>query len=74
MNIEKYFSHQGSGKRSDHTASVQNVGYGSSFKERIENNGYRQWTSISENLEFGAANVSVVMAILYNQMHIVLIL
>ena len=55
------FGHKGSDKESDWTAKVQHLGYGSSFIERIENNGYTKWRHIVENIESGARNVDEVM-------------
>ena len=51
------FSHKGSGGQFDWTATVQNYNRGSNFKERIENNGYKQWKNIAENIEAGASTV-----------------
>lgn len=55
------FSHNGSGTKSDWTARVQKLNRGSSFKERIENNGYKQWKNIAENIALGSSTVDAVM-------------
>lgn len=47
------FSHDGSGTDSDWTAQVLDLGRGSKFNERIENNGYTDWRTISENIAAG---------------------
>lgn len=47
------FSHEGSGTNSDWTAEVQNLGKGSTVKERIENNGYTNWKTYGENISAG---------------------
>lgn len=47
------FSHTGSGTNSDWTSQVQNLGRGSTTKERIENNGYANWSTIGENVAAG---------------------
>ena len=47
------FSHTGSGTTSDWTSQVQNLGRGSTTKERIENNGYVNWSMIGENIAAG---------------------
>lgn len=57
----KQFGHRGSHGESDWTAKVQHLGHGSSFKERIENNGYTRWRHIAENIESGARSVDEVM-------------
>lgn len=55
------FSHLGSSKSHDWTASVQHLKRGSSFKERIENNGYKRWKNIAENIALGAATIDEAM-------------
>lgn len=47
------FLHEGSGTNSDWTAQVQNLGKGSSLKDRVENNGYSNWKTIGENISGG---------------------
>lgn len=47
------FSHEGSGTDSDWTAEIQNLGKGSTVKERIENNGYTNWKTYGENISAG---------------------
>ncbi|MCO4846062.1 MAG: CAP domain-containing protein [Sulfurovum sp.] len=56
------FSHIGSQKDTDWTASVQNLDKGSSFRERIENNGYKQWKKIAENIAMGSPTLDMVMS------------
>ena len=56
------FSHQGSNSASDWTANVQHLGKGSSFRERIENNGYKKWKNIAENIAMGSPTLDMVMA------------
>ena len=56
-----YFSHSGSGTKSDWTAKAQKLGRCSSFANRIENNGYLRHRGISENIAYGAASVEQVM-------------
>ena len=55
------FSHKGSNGSSDWTSHVQHLGRCSSFKERIENNGYKQWKNIAENIAMGSSTVDQVM-------------
>jgi len=55
------FSHIGSSKSHDWTAKVQQLKRGSSFKERIENNGYRRWKNIAENIASGAVTIEETM-------------
>lgn len=47
------FEHRGSGRNSDYTREVLNLGQGSTFRERIENNGYTDVKAISENITAG---------------------
>lgn len=47
------FDHRGSGRMTDHTGEVLNLGRGSTFKERILNNGYHNPRTISENITAG---------------------
>ena len=47
------FSHTGSGTEHDWTAEVLSLGRGSTYQERIENNGYTQWRAIVENITAG---------------------
>ena len=54
-------SHQGSHSGSDRTARVQRLGHGSSFRERIENNGYTRFRLIAENIAYGEPTVDAVM-------------
>ena len=56
------FSHQGSNTSSDWTAKVQQLGRSSSFKERIENNGYKNWKNLAENIGSGSSSVDAAMA------------
>lgn len=61
MQKSHYFSHQGSWSYSDWTAKVQHLKRGSSLKERIENNGYKAWKHIAENIEGGSATAKAAM-------------
>ncbi len=49
------FSHSGSGTASDVTGS--NLGHSSTFKERIEANGYTEYSAIGENIAAGQATI-----------------
>ena len=49
------FSHTGSGTDSDVTGS--NLGHPSTFKERIEANGYVEYSTIGENIAAGQATI-----------------
>ena len=49
------FSHTGSGTATDVTAQDQALGRGSSFSERIRNNGYTQYRKAGENIAAGYA-------------------
>jgi len=55
------FSHKGSKSVSDWTANVQALSGGSSFKDRIENNGYTKWKNLAENIAMGASTGDQVM-------------
>lgn len=57
------FSHEGSQSTFDWTANVQTLSGGSSFKDRIENNGYTKWKNIAENIGKGSSTVDQVMAL-----------
>ena len=48
-----WFDHQGSGTDNDWTAKVQNLGRGSKLNERVENNNYKNWAHIGENISAG---------------------
>ncbi len=48
------FSHDGSGTESDWTTQVQELESGSTMRDRIENNGYTNWTKIGENIAAGS--------------------
>lgn len=61
MKKSHYFSHQGSHNASDWTAKVQHLKKGSSFKERIENSGYKAWKHIAENIEGGSSTAKAAM-------------
>ena len=56
-----YFSHSGSGKTSDWTAKVQQLGKCSSFVNRIENNGYTKYRGVAENIAYGSYTFDKVM-------------
>ena len=47
------FSHDGSGERSDWTAQYLGLERGSTMKERIEHNAYKNWKHIGENITAG---------------------
>ncbi|WP_296824854.1 CAP domain-containing protein [Sulfurovum sp.] len=47
------FNHRGSGRVTDHTGEVLGLRRGSTFKERIINNGYTNPKAISENITAG---------------------
>ena len=61
MSENNGFGHKGSYSRSDWTANVQHLGRGSNFRERIENNGYKQWKKIAENIAMGSPTLDMVM-------------
>jgi len=48
-----WWGHDGSGTDNDWTAKVQNLGRGSTVRERIENNNYTNWRTIGENIAGG---------------------
>ncbi|PHS34077.1 MAG: hypothetical protein COA92_03335 [Sulfurovum sp.] len=56
-----HLTHKGSGTKFDWTARVQRLNRGSHFKERIENNGYKQWKNIAENIALGSSTIDAVM-------------
>jgi len=62
MKKSNYFSHKGSNSLSDWTAKVQHLKSASSFKERIENNGYISWKKIAENIEGGSSTVDAAVS------------
>jgi len=62
MKKNNHFSHRGSNSSSDWTAKVQHLKRGSSFKERIENNGYKAWKHIAENIEGGSSSEEAAIA------------
>jgi uncharacterized protein YkwD len=47
------FSHDGSGTEYDWTAQVQDLGRGSKLQDRVENNNYKNWKKIGENIAAG---------------------
>ena len=57
------FSHTGSGTPSDWTATVKELGKGSTFIERIENNGYLDYKTIGENITSGTNRNTAQIAI-----------
>lgn len=61
MSKSSCFSHKGSQSAFDWTAKVQRLGRSSSFKERIENNGYKKWKNIAENIAMGSPTLDMVM-------------
>lgn len=48
------FAHAGSGTQSDWTAQVLDLTTGSTMNDRIENNGYTNWSKIGENIAAGS--------------------
>ena len=61
MATNNMFSHQGSGKESDWTTRVQHLGHVSTFTDRIENNGYKQWKRLAQNIAGGMPTVKQTM-------------
>jgi uncharacterized protein YkwD len=61
MAINNMFSHQGSGKSSDWTNRVQSLGRMSTFTDRIENNGYKQWKRLAQNIAGGMSTLDKTM-------------
>jgi len=61
MMRNKTFSHKGSHGTFDWTANAQALSGGSSFRERMENNGYTKWKYIAENIAMGSFTVEQVM-------------
>jgi len=57
MAKSNFFHHSGSNTIYDTTASRQHLGHPSTFRERIENNGYVPWKHIAENIELGAKDI-----------------
>lgn len=59
MAEQQDMEHKGSGMESDWTG----IAYGkqSSSQERMENNGYQNWTHIGENVAYGQKDLSTVM-------------
>ena len=55
------FSHIGSGTASDTTAQEEKLGHGSTFRERIEHQGYVNWRTIGENIAAGYSDVQEVV-------------
>ena len=56
------FGHQGSQSPFDWTSNVQSLSRGSSFRERMENNGYTKWKYIAENIAMGSYTPEQVIA------------
>jgi len=61
MLTNNMFSHKGSGKASDWTARVQHLGRISNFTDRIENNGYKQWRRLAQNIAGGMPTIRQTM-------------
>jgi len=59
--LSNTFSHDGSGTASDATAQEENLGRGSTFRERIEHQGYTNWRTIGENIAAGQSDVQEVV-------------
>ncbi|PHS41002.1 MAG: SCP-like extracellular protein [Sulfurovum sp.] len=62
MMKNKTFSHRGSHGTFDWTANAQALPGGSSFRERMENNGYTKWKYVAENIAMGSYTAEQVMA------------
>jgi len=61
MAVSTHFSHRGSGRQSDWTARTQKLVHTSTFVDRIDNNGYKNYRALSENIAYGARSLAVVM-------------
>lgn len=61
MMKSNFFSHKGSQSTFDWTAKAQSLSRASSFKDRIENNGYTKWKNLAENIAKGSLTVDQVM-------------
>jgi uncharacterized protein YkwD len=55
------FMHQGSATQYDWTMHMQHLTHGSTFTERIENNGYIKWRRLGQNIAAGMPDVSQTM-------------
>lgn len=56
------FSHEGSGTESDWTAQKQELGRGSTTRERVENSGY-SWQAFGENIAAGTTTDTAVAVV-----------
>ena len=61
MTESNFFSHNGSGSDTDWTAQILELGRGSSFVERMTNNGVPINVSASENIGKGFSSLSAIM-------------
>ena len=61
MMVNDMFTHEGSNRAGDWTSKVQHLGRASNFKDRIENNGYKQWKRLAQNIAAGMPTVSQTM-------------
>ena len=62
IEARKRFSHDGSATASDWTYLEQSLTEGSTFRQRIDNSGYK-WTNIGENLTVGTSTDTAVEAV-----------
>jgi len=61
MSATDRFTHEGSATQSDWTMRVQHLGRASNFKDRIENNGYKQWRRLAQNIAAGMPSLAQTM-------------
>jgi len=61
MSTQNRLMHGGSHTSSDWTAKVQHLARASNFKERIENNGYKQWRKLAQNIASGMTSLEGTM-------------
>jgi len=61
MSDANTFTHEGSRTITDWTMRVQHLGHASNFTDRIENNGYKQWKRLAQNIAAGKSSISETM-------------
>jgi len=61
MSDQNRLMHSGSHTNSDWTAKVQHLGRASNFKDRMENNGYKQWKKLAQNIASGRSTLEGTM-------------
>ena len=61
MSAQNRLMHGGSHTSSDWTAKVQHLVRASNFKDRIENNGYKQWRKLAQNIASGMPTLNSTM-------------